>query len=236
MKRVFSLAALMAASTFAVAQGRIQFLNDSLHLVYFDSDTSFLHLADVPLAGQPVPGTGGVTPSGATLVADLWAGTSPFTLFKVTTVGLGIVPGRLVPANVTLPSGLPGGVPTYFQIQVYDQAAGSAIQAWAGLLYFGLSPVFTAVPGSATPYSLVQSVAPSYSTWAPGAFPLAGANRGAIMVGADLPWPPNSPEPSGFALLELGGAGMLLLRRRQRNLPNWPIRDVGADATRAGSR
>jgi hypothetical protein len=237
MKRILSLAVLMAATMLVFAHGKVAFKNDSLHLVYFDSGTGFLFPADLALAGHAVP-AGGLTPSGQTLVADLWAGTSAYSLVKVTTVGFSsLAAGTLSLANVTLPSNLPGGVPAYFQVQVYDAAAGSALQAWAdGMQYFGLSQVFTAVPSSTTPYnSIVQSGSPAYSTWAPGAFNLddvmSGAT-GAIVVGAYMSWPPPmSPEPSVLSLLGLGGAAMLLRRHRQLLKKALPLAVLMASTT-----
>lgn len=211
----------MAATTFVFGQGRVRFENDSLRLVYFSPNSASLYPGDQSLAGQAVPG-GGMTLSGATLVAELWAGTATDAMFAESTVGFGTTPGTLAGTNVVLPSSFPPGVTNFFQVKVYDQSAGSALAAEFSSKYFGESSIFTAVPGSLIFNSIVHSGAPAYSTWSAGSVPLDQPPSGGIFPLDQLP--PGAegaimleamvPEPSLFALIGLGGAGMLLLRRR----------------------
>src|SRR5882762_4996049 len=147
MKKLILTLTASLACVAAFAQGRITFGNDSLHLVYFTTDTSKLMGADAALAGQGPTSVG--TTSGRTLVADLFAGTSSSSLALVQTTSFQATPGRWVNANTVLPAGIPGGVPQFFQVQVRDSAAASATAAsLAQNQYYGFSIIFTAVPNS----------------------------------------------------------------------------------------
>jgi len=214
MKKLVLTVVASLACVAAFAQGRITFGNDSLHLVYFTTDSSGLLAADAALAGTGPTSAG--TTSGKTLVADLFAGTSSTALSLVQSTSFQATPGRWVNANTILPAPIVGGVPQFFQVQVRDSAAASATVAQQGQgLYYGFSIIFTAVPNSgAISYnSMTAHSAPSSSTWTDGSFALdvygAGA-KGAIVLQANP-----VPEPASFALAGLGIAALAILRRRK---------------------
>ena len=206
-KLIFTLTATLACVA-AFAQGRINFVNDSIHLVYFTSDTNSLRAGDAALAG-----TGPTTASA--LVADLFAGTSASSLTLQKSTTFSIVPGKWTAANTILAAGIPGGVPQFFQVQIHDAAAVSATAAQGSLnQYYGFGQVFTAVPnsGSIAYNSLTAHVAPANSTWNDGTFVMdqyGVGSRGAIVVQA------NVPEPTSFALAGLGAAALFIFRRRK---------------------
>jgi hypothetical protein len=205
MKIFFSLLLTLGMATPALAQGKVRLVNDSLHLVYWDP--SF----PGPLAGQPyLLGSGG----GVTLTIELWAGTSSTALsLQATTDFTGqLSPGTWVGSNVLMPSA-PAGM-NFFEILIYDVAAGSWQNAHDFGHVWGTESLFTAVAGGGTPYnSLVQHTSPAFSTWADGDFNMDSISpgyRGAIMLTI-------SPEPSTLGLSCLGVA-LLLLRRRTETI------------------
>jgi hypothetical protein len=210
MKRLLPFLLLFTTTTLALAQGRITFENDTLHLVYMTTDTYRLLPPDTGLAGQPVPSFG-MLPSGHTLWVDLWAGTSASTLLKLTTTTFSATAGRFGPINVALPPGFPGGTPDYFQVQVYDSIAGSFALADAGTeLYYGESSLFTCIPNPGPQYnSIVENTGPAFSGWLPGPVPVPGG-MGSIVVQMNP-----VPEPSVLALAGLGALVLANLRRRQ---------------------
>lgn len=195
MKRgILSLVLGLVFCGTAFSQGKIQFNNDSLHLVYFTTDTTYLYPQDAGLAGQAVP-AGGLLPSGGLLVVDLYAGLSSDNLSLMSTTGFGgpAQPGQWVPANVILPPGLPAGTPVYFQVRVHDVSFNG---------YAGNSVIFSGMPGT-----LGYPFLTSY--WPTGTFPLDQLGvgyRGAIMLSL-------VPEPGTLALAALG-VGAWLARRR----------------------
>jgi hypothetical protein len=200
----------------ALAQGKVFFGNDSLHLYYMNPYAVLA--ADAAIAGQPVP-LGGVLPSGKTLVVDLYAGTSSGSLFFYsTTTFSSITPGRQETLGVTLndPDGagpataIPGGAtPAYFQVQIRDSAFASAALAQENSSYGGFSSIFTVVPSATIAFnSIVNHGGTALSTWADGTYDMGGGNFGAIMV-------PLIPEPSVLSMVGLGFATSLLSRRRK---------------------
>lgn len=226
-------AALVCVGAFG--QGKINFQNaDNLHLIYFTTDTTKLAAGDATntfnnlytgnygLAGSGAfTGTAGNSTIGSlrgspSFIVDLYAGTSSTSLSKVTTTGIGDVnsEGQVVSVPVTLPTGMAGGVPAFFQVQVYDSRATSAASAWAQMnQYAGESIIFQQTPGSVT--GAIITAPPS--TWTAGTFqlhdvPLAGNGTyaGAIQLYATT-----IPEPGTFALAGLGMATLLIFRRRK---------------------
>jgi len=212
MKKLLVTATATLACLAAFAQGKVQFANDSLHLIYFSTDGN-LRPADASKAGTGV--YGGNMPAGVTLVADLYAGTSSSSLALISTTTFNAVSkGRIVNATVDLPAGLPGGTPQTFQVQIRDNSFATASAAAAGLSYAGFSEIFTVIPNTGTAYnSIVNRGTPSFSSWNFGTLDLstdsglAGA-RGAISVGV-------VPEPASIALCGLGAAALLIFRRRK---------------------
>lgn len=207
MKKTLLTLALVAICGGAFAQGKISFVNDSLHRVYWDP-------AGLKSADQALAGTGAMaaaTPSGATLIADLYWGTASDNLaFLASTTLSPSIPGH-IPTQTLAIAGQPGGTMEYFQVQIRQSGYANAAAARAAVAYYGFSQVFTAVLGSFTPNSIVTHTAPSLSTWTDGTFLMDSTSpgwRGAIAVGV-------IPEPSTFALAGLGAAAMLIFRRRK---------------------
>jgi hypothetical protein len=209
MKKLLVILTATLVSVGAFAQGKINFNNDSLHLVYFTTDASGLAAGDAALAGRG-PG-GGRNPADGTLLADLYSGTSIGTmaLVKSTTFTNSPAEGRWVSSAVTLPTS--GGVTTFFQIQIHDSRETTAAGSQGAGHYFGSSPVFTAVPGSVTPVNLYAHSSPVNSTWPDGTFGMdqtAAGSKGAIELRV-------IPEPTTFALAGLGAAALMIFRRRK---------------------
>jgi len=195
MKKALSLILLLATVTPAFAQGRLQFDIDENHLIYFSTDRSKQVLADWCATADngggagpfPIEGSGLYTGPGSTIaalwgsptfVAALYGGAtaSSMTLQATTTIGDVKSEGSVVPVNCTF-AAWPAGTAAFFQVQVYDSRATSAVNAWTTVnpadggtsLYAGVSPIFTAVVSdSYLPIYLAGP--PVNSTWAPGGF------------------------------------------------------------------
>jgi hypothetical protein len=205
MKKIILTFAATLAGVAAFAQGKVSFVNDSLHLAYFCPDPSGLYAADAALAGQ---GVTNITSSGVMLVVDLYQGTSSASLafLSSTTIGSSLA-GRFGPASIVVGVAAPGT--QFYQVQVRDSSVPSATDAVFSGKYYGFSPIFTCSSGSITPISIVS---PS-STWAVGTFNMdqyGAGSRGAIAVGLDC-----IPEPNTFALAGLGAAVVLAFGRRK---------------------
>jgi len=173
------------------AQGYVSFGNNSTHLVVFNSDTSMLPTAYQSLAGLAVPQLGTAANTMSAFTAQLVYGATASTmtgLYSVAAGQDGFADGRLANKSVQL-TGLPGGTAAYFQVRVYETAAGSWSAAQGGTWASGASTVFTVVPGASTPNSIVSTISPAFSTWAAGNIVLSSV-----------------PEPSTMALAGLGAA------------------------------
>jgi len=212
-KLVLTLTATLACVA-AFAQGKIAFVNDSLHLVYFDTDHNNLKPADASLAGQAAYNTPSNMPAGITLVADLYAGAASTSLALVSTTTFSPSAGKWVLANSILPNGLAGGTAAFFQVQIRDEAFATATASGNGGSYASFSAIFTTVPGSGTLYnSIVNHNSPALSTWANGTFPMDSQTGIAGALGVlDVRI---IPEPSTFVLAGLGAAALLVFRRRK---------------------
>lgn len=193
-----ALVAVTAATSFG--QGKILFGNDSLHLFTLQG-----------INGDPTgPIPSSPLPSGLSLVAALYAGSSAGSLSLQTAITLSgtdwLTDGRMANKNVLL-TGVAGGSAQQFQIVLVDSAAvrpativgGETGSAFTGKTYFGTSGLFTAIPGTSLSYPNIATAASS-STWAAGALNITG---GVV------------PEPSSMVLAGLGAASLLLFRRRK---------------------
>jgi hypothetical protein len=211
MKKLLLTVTLSLACVAAFAQGKVNFINDSLHLIYFTTDTSHMLAADTAWAGAAYLNTY----SAQGLTVELWAGTSSTSLsLQSTTDFTGQTTiGKWNPRTVTL-TGIPAGL-TYFTVDVYATAAGTYMNA-AGTngFYYGTSGLFTAVGSSTIAYnSIVNHNSPALSTWADGTYhldSLAPGYRGAIMLQVN-----QIPEPTTFALAGLCAAALMIFRRRK---------------------
>lgn len=208
MKTLFSLPIALALATSVLAQGKVRVVNDSLHLVYWTTNPTYLLPQDYGLAGQAYQ----LGEAGVTFTIELWAGTAANSLSLVANTSfLGqFSPGTWFGQNVTLP--FPGGTMDFFQILIYDQSAGSYENSF-GSHYTGETPIFTAYPGPGIAYYfLTQHGFPSFSTWADGTFNLdsvSPGDRGAIELGIFV------PEPSWSSFSGLACA-LWLMRSRIR--------------------
>jgi hypothetical protein len=172
----------------AFGQGKISFQNDSLHLVYY----GVVFAADAAFLEQGV--ALGAMPSGVTLVADLYVGTSSSVLSFVSSAPFSVVPGKWQSLSVQVP-GIPGGTSVFVITQVRDQAfapspvfdGNFAEGTWA------YSQEFTFTLGSSVTYPVMWG---ANGTWPVGTFDMGSGNRGAIGI-AIIP----EPVTLGFAVL-----------------------------------
>jgi len=196
MKRILVTSLLAVACVSAMAQGKVTFGNNADHLVVFTSDAASLTAAYKAMAGLPVPQA-----NMGSFTAELYGGatSSALALQKSVVAGSAAMDaGRLANTTVTL-TGVAAGTAAYFQVKLYETAAGSyAAASVSGDYLSGASSVFTTVPGSMLYNSIVSSAAPALSTWAAETIKLASV-----------------PEPSTMALAGLGAAALLIFRRRK---------------------
>ena len=209
MKKLILTVTATLACVGAFAQGRVQFVNDSLHLAYYTGGS---------LDGQAVWANN--MPAGITLVADLYLGTSSSSLSLITSTSFsGTAPGKWNAFSYAAP-GLAGGTTVFIVAQVRD-AAFAAPTTWApgqaGFgSYYGVSQEFSFVLGTSSSqyppmYAHNALLGGGLSTWADGTFAMDSVlpnNKGAVSVSA-------VPEPASFALAGLGVAALTILRRRK---------------------
>lgn len=183
------LAVLLTAPLSSLGQGKVNFVNDAASLIVLPTDTSQLMAADAALAGQPV-GNQVLLPSGKTLVAGLYGGTSSSHLYLYSSVVLndaampaGYIPPMHVVLNANPATGAPAipgianGTPItattpWFQVKVWD-AAFASFEAALGQGYAGQGAPFQLNPGPSLPY---VNTAPAgvNSTWTDSVFILGG--------------------------------------------------------------
>jgi len=212
MKKVVLTLTASLACLAAFAQGKISFQTDTLHLVYFQDVAGHSNGEAIYLGNMP--GT-------ATLVADLYMGTSSGSLFLYSSTTFTATPGKWastsVQATANSVTGAPavaGGTTVFVVTQIRDAASAAPNQWSPGLApfgtYYGVSSEFQFTLGSAATYPTM--FAPANGNWAPGTVDMsgygAGAWKGAIGVSP-------VPEPTSMALLGLGTAAMLIFRRRK---------------------
>ena len=196
MKTKLITLALVLASATAFAQGKITFVNDSLHLVFWRSPAT------------PVVGGSG---AGATLLVDLYGGPNAGSMTLQATTSLStLIPGQFGPLNFTS-TNLPGGVTAVFQVKVRENIYATAeLGELAGSDRSGFSPIFTFKPSSTIAFnSIVNHGGTALSTWADGVYDLGAAGMGSIPVG-------NTPEPSTMAITILGLITCCISRSKSR--------------------
>jgi len=203
MKKLVLIAVASLACVAAFAQGRISFVNDSLHLAYYNVD---------PVAGGAFAGLGldsAHMPASGNLVADLYIGTSSSSLALMTTTTFGASVGKWNTVSVQVP-GITGGTQVFVVTQIRDQNATPPTTWTPGLApfgnFYGASPEFQFTLGTSTlayppMYATGASLGGGFSTWPVGGYPMDSVSpgfRGSIVVTA-------VPEPTSFALAGLGG-------------------------------
>ena len=169
MKARFFTFAFIAASLTGFAQGKITYGNTSAHMAVFNQ--TYMLPADAAYDGQPIPT--GTLPSGITLQAALYAGTSSGSLALQTAFALSGAnmssPGVWTPNSMQMTS-IPGGSPVYFQFFVWGTFSGFGLpgsistttdfQNSVNAFYFGTSGLFTAVPGTTIAYPQITNPNP----------------------------------------------------------------------------
>ena len=117
MKKLLIVSLTSLVSLAAFGQGKISFSTDSLHLAYYDPV-----LAPNGLAGNAI--SSGNMPSGVTLVADLYMGTSSGSLFLYSSTSISATPGKWntisVQANTNAITGAPN-IPGFTGVFVVAQ-------------------------------------------------------------------------------------------------------------------
>jgi hypothetical protein len=190
-KLAIALIASLASLT-AIAQGKVSFQNDSLHLVY-----------------SPVVDYSG-------LVADLYMGTSSSLLYLYSSTtfgplaaGAGKWTATSVQANANAATGapaIPGGTTVFVEVAVHttERAPPSfydpvALQAFFA---YGSSVPFNFTLGSGVTYPLLTG---PNGNWPVGTLPVPGGGLAAIIV--------TMPEPSVVPLAALGAVAMVFFRK-----------------------
>jgi hypothetical protein len=221
-------ATLLCAGAFG--QGKLAFDINFDNLIYFTTDTLRLVPADrtatadngggagpFPIAGSGLytgPGSTIAALSGSpTIIAALYAGSSPnsLSLQTTTTIGDAALEGTVEEVHCIFAS-IPAGTPAWFQVQVFDSrgdassavingVGGGAADAWAHAnLYAGVSQIFQATPSYSVYLPIWVPTAPANSTWAPGTFPVVDMVQfgpgyyGGIEVYANPGPPPPQPQ------------------------------------------
>lgn len=214
MKKTLLTLTLALVSVGALAQGRINVLNDASSLIVMTTDASKYKPADASLAGQPVGNTV-LLPSGITLEAGIYGGTSSSSLFLYSTTLLNVAgdpAGYAHAFGVALtsqPNGAPNipGIPLgtafgpatpWFQFKVWDNAYSTYEAAYAANAYTGLGALFQMNPQTSAIARTPTTPPGPNSSWV----------EAPITVGL-------VPEPSTFALAGLGAAALMIFRRRK---------------------
>jgi hypothetical protein len=202
------------------AQGKIGFGNDSVHLAYYSD-------LEGDYGGAIYDGDGYL---GRNMVADLYMGTSSTLLYLYATATFTSTPGEWNPVNVKADGTTLYGAPTtgpaiasgsvFIMAQVRDTggpaettinssqlAAGQwSMAAAQGLTYCLWSQEFAFTLGTLVVYPVMWNT----PDWTPGTQNMSeygAGEKGAV--------PYVVPEPASFALAGLGGAAMLIFRRRK---------------------
>lgn len=209
MKKLSLILAFFLSALVGLAQGRVDFSNDSLHLVYWNPNSLF---SPPGLAGQIFNPTN--TPSGVSFVADLYMGTTSASLsLYSTTVFNSLTPGRWSPVNVVATSPfIPLGSTVFAVVQVRDQAYAppstltpGTIPAFGIGTYFGYSEEFSFTLGTSG-----ITFTPLSGNWPPGNYPLPPYGYGAIML-------TTIPEPATLAFAFASATVAIVCRRRLLN-------------------
>lgn len=214
MKKLVLTAVASLACLGAFAQGKIGFVTDSLHLVYWQGGA---------LDGSAVNSdnmAAGVTG----VAAYLYMGTSSSSLFLYSSTTFGAQasgPGKWTLANVQANANGTTGAPAIPSGSVFVEVAVLSTEKAAPNTFdtasfgtfaaHGTSSLITFNLGTSVTYPVLYGPN-SGGSWAPGTQVLdqyGAGSRGAIGVITVI------PEPGTFALAGLGAAAMLIFRRRK---------------------
>jgi hypothetical protein len=208
MKRLLFSTTVSLICVSAFSQGRINFQNDSVHLVYYQNTPGQSNGAAV-WAGNA---------NGQTWIADMYLGTSSTSLSLISsTTFSGTAPGKWNPMNYQ--SSFAGGTTVFIVVQVRDSNT-TPLPLWTPATlpygnYYGVSQEFQFILGTSAftyPAMYNQGTTQGTGNWAPGTVDMSSTAPGffgAIAVMRAI------PEPTSMALLGLGTAGMLIFRRRR---------------------
>jgi hypothetical protein len=177
MKTHFIAIGLLLLPCLALAQGKVTLGNDSNHYIVIGkalpADAAYGGGVASTNGNSPTGTVGAIPvsplPSGKTLVAALYAGTTASNLVLETSVILDSHgwrgPGLMRDQKIAL-VGIQGGLPAFFRVDVFDVAYPDAETARAAGSYAGTSGVFTMNPGPSILFPSI--VADPSSTWASG--------------------------------------------------------------------
>jgi hypothetical protein len=220
MKKTLLTLALSVASLAAFGQGKIIFSADTLHMVYFSTDTAKLKAADAADAGKAYYASQTPIADGTTLKIEIWStlAGSGSALSVVSTTSF---TGATQPGNWKGPSYTFAAVdklnPVDIKIKIYDNKYSSLELASAAGAYFGSSSLFTATLQASPAAMTTKNPLTVNSTWANGTYSSSALDASAGTSGGlgAIELQVAVPEPASFALAGLGAAAMLIFRRRK---------------------
>jgi hypothetical protein len=201
MKKLLTLVALACATSFASAQGLINWANTSGTLISlngasmpFNSGGASAYNFGLFVApvGTAAPDMGG--PGGLAGIGDAnWQFVAAYTVNSTAAAG----GGRMLNPGVATVTGFAAGTSVNFIIRAWQSASGGNDWAAArpGITYLGTSALGSALLGGG-------------AIGTPSAFGVGAGQIGGFNV---VP----VPEPSSMALAGLGAASLLLFRRRK---------------------
>lgn len=202
MNKILFIFFAAAGAVAALGQGKVSLQMD-LPIIFGPTPK----LADAGLANQPIPNNGPL-PSGIVLEVGLFGGTSSTSLTLQGTAVLNPVGGNGLP-NGFFPvthviTSLPGGIPAYFQVEVWDSTYATPLAALFAGSYAAWNNIFTMTPGTSIFYVPINSG--GGTTWS--------------AVGNETPFVVfYLPEPSGLTLIALGVTLLAFhCRRLKRNV------------------
>jgi hypothetical protein len=211
MKKTLLTLALVGATAAAFAQGKVSLQMDLP--IMFGPGPQYVLPADLAFAGQVVPNNGTTLPSHIYMVVGLYGGTSSGSLTLQGTAALNPIGGNGSPDGffpiTHLVTTLAAGVAQYFQVKIWDSAyATYEAQALAGRVGTGLdyaaqNNIFTMTPSSSISYPPINGG--GGSTWVS----VGNEDVNALLITSQV------PEPTTFALVGLGAAGLMIFRRRK---------------------
>lgn len=190
MKKLLIIAAALLAAASAYAQGSVTFVNNTATKIIYGS------------TGQGIPANLAGTFAGTDIKVGLYAGTSSGNLQLIKTVNVlssGVFSAGTAYMTVDGTSGgtvvVAGGGTAFLQVKAWQGTFNSFDAAVSGGGYAGASTVWSQVTGNLNASDPAK--------------PITG-NPGLSQITLV-----SVPEPATFALFGLGGAALLMIRRRK---------------------